>query len=239
MKKAVFTLIELLVVIAIIAILAAILLPALNSARERGRSTGCVNNLKQIGTSLAQYTDDYSGLMPRYSDKDNSKIKWATMLYYHGFKDVESFMCPTSETVLANQISKSHGYLRSDPEDLTNNPWHYLAYGFNTYAGYDYSTGNMIHTSRFRNPSSFFVMADSFVDPSVSASYKCGTATFHHDAASDWKANRIHARHNEQANMAWADGHVDSRRDVIEFKSEDANIPYWFHDARTVVNKPN
>ena len=64
-----FTLIELLVVIAIIAILAAILLPALQSARERGRSASCLNNLKQISGLFNTYSDTFNDIVPPYEWK--------------------------------------------------------------------------------------------------------------------------------------------------------------------------
>ena len=96
-KHMCFTLIELLVVIAIITILAAILLPALNSARERGRSAACINNLKQIGNAAAMYQGDNEDYFP-YNPADvweNLQTHRFYKTYIGKIEGTHVWSCPT------------------------------------------------------------------------------------------------------------------------------------------------
>lgn len=108
MRRRGFTLIELLVVIAIIAILAAILFPIFATARENGRTAGCANNLKLIGTACTMYESDYNRLLAQAPD-DWGNVWWRPLKPYlkqAGYKADAApegmLICPSAPNKIGN-----------------------------------------------------------------------------------------------------------------------------------------
>ena len=123
-RKGAFTLIELLVVIAIIAILAAMLLPALSSAKEAGRRIACLNNLRQLSLASEMYVNDNQGAYPPRSETNG----WPNRFYLNYGKNLKVLLCPTD---VATSFTKPATVGSNNVPDAA--PRSYIINGWNDY----------------------------------------------------------------------------------------------------------
>ena len=202
-EKRSFTLIELLVVIAIIAILAGMLLPALNSARESGRKSACMNNMKQFMVGFNFYTTDYdSWILPGYADKEWNKPWWLILNRY--FRNDQNFR-KTSIVEPENKIFTCP----STPAPGTD--YTYTHYGVNTYLTHRMWPMNKL--TAVYQPAKTIVYTDS----NIKNSYVLNgdkEAAFRHPG--------------ERTHSSYVDGHVGDRKaDLVGYWKPYTNASYF------------
>ena len=221
--RSAFTLIELLVVIAIIAILAAILMPALSSARERGKASTCINNLKQCGLAISQYIDDH-GQMIAYSVAaiGVNTPQWqilispqAKELYKSTSKLGGSYIGSASSTLcpafFPYNVIKGNAELNCQRSryGAPGRPGCHPGSGdritkadlqqLEKKTSIDGKFGMVWRPQYVTRPSSYYLLADSMNKTRSSQWYWI-----------DFSSNiKMHARHNGRASILWFDGHAD------------------------------
>lgn len=223
MRRVGFTLVELLVAVAIIAVIAALLLPAISQVRSLANSTTCSNNLRQIGAGFAAYETDWEGRIPMQTNTYGASTPAdhypPDFVYYQWYAPLRTYLgdatdttaskvwiCPTSNFRTRSQ----HGYG--------------LSYGMNC----AWKSGKLVLGTGWNGlvlanlpfPSDLAVLSEKWAaspaagsadwNGNVEPPYHAGSPPrYERGPAPGFKQTSLHARHRRSSNYLFADLHVD------------------------------
>lgn len=241
MSKRNFTLIELLVVIAIIAILASMMLPALQNARESARKIACLSNIKQLGTVFQLYQEDNQGFyIPHMSlnyDGSNTAY-WPGLLMANGYaKGAKFLFCPKNAT------NEMHGNLTHKASANLDKPtwsdWRYIDFGYNrNHIGsskrYGYNSGSVgclmygppVKNVKIAKPSKTIVATDTMHGVMTRRGWFLVNDALPGSGAVS-SIGPVGTRHIGYASVIWADAHASSEKGSGNMSPGDelANMP--------------
>jgi len=200
-KKTGFTLIELLVVVAIIAILAAMLLPALSQARERARAAKCMNNLKQIAIAITMYMNDY-----------DEQIFYPDSRWYHDL---------VLNRYLTSKSSGTYFGIFQCPSRNGADPAYRSVSGITVYTNYGLNSGlRGVKATMVKNSwSATSLVADTYQASNNQTSYRYAFYPTGYYCDPPWP-------HNDGINVAYLDGHVAWRKGPMPTWTEDP--VFWY-----------
>ena len=206
-----FTLIELLVVIAIIAILASMMLPALNKARDKAKQSSCASNLKQMGLAFGMYANDFESYFPNpAANLVPNDARWCNTLSPYVNRNNKLFVCPSGTGNITTIYRNNLGSFYGKP-----------SYGFNQYlymrppvgnAANNFKDGNgdnlYLRATIIKHPSKCVVVGDTENPPDIAAINSQFMIPYNpYDGLATY-SGKLSYRHNNGGNYLWADWHV-------------------------------